>query len=116
MHIFLCMVWNSYGCNLIKADNKLTKSTKLGFFGIYTDLDKDDTSLGDEYDGKVYYFGLTGKYNKGTLFSNFDFIYQGGDIDFDDTTIDDLDRSAWLGNLTVGFKVSDNFKISGTTR
>ena len=98
---------------VIKTDNKLTKSTTLGFFGIYTDLDKDDTSLGDEYDGDYYYLGVTGKYNKGSLFSNFDFIYQGGDIDFDDTAIKDLDRSAWLGNLTVGFKVRDNFKISG---
>jgi len=98
---------------VIKADNKFTKSTTLGFFGIYTDLDEDDTSLRDEYDGDYYYLGLTGKYNKGALFSNFDFIYQGGDIEFDDFAIDDLDRSAWLGNLTVGFKVTDNFKISG---
>ena len=97
---------------VIKTDNKLTKSTTLGFFGIYTDLDKDKTSLDDEYDGDYYYLGLTGKYNK-KIFGNFDFIYQGGDIDFDDTAIKDLDRSAWLGNLTVGFKVSDNFKISG---
>ncbi len=99
---------------VIKTDNKLTKSTTLGFFGIYTDLDKEYTYPDDdEYDGEYYYLGLTGKYNKGELFSNFDFIYQGGDIDFDDTAIKDLDRSAWLGNLTVGFKVSDNFKISG---
>ncbi|MGD2029558.1 MAG: hypothetical protein PVG86_06425 [Desulfobacterales bacterium] len=98
---------------VIKADNKLNTNTTLGFFGIYTDLDKIETSLVDEYDGEYYYLGLTGKYNKGALFGDFDFIYQGGDIDFDDTTIDDLDRSAWLGNLTVGFKVSDKFKISG---
>lgn len=98
---------------VIKADNKLTPNTTLGFFGIYTDLDKDETTLGDEYDGEYYYLGLTGKYNKGKLFGDFDFIYQGGDIDFDAPAIDDLDRSAWLGNLTVGFKVSDNFKISG---
>jgi len=98
---------------VIKADNKLTQNTTLGFFGIYTDLDKIDTSFDDEYDGEYYYLGLTGKYSKGKLFGDFDFIYQGGDIDFDDTAIDDLDRSAWLGNLTVGFKVSDKFKISG---
>ncbi|MFO7972931.1 MAG: hypothetical protein R6U40_14450 [Desulfobacterales bacterium] len=103
---------------VIKADNKLTPNTTLGFFGIYTDLDKDktfqeDTSLEDEYDGEYYFLGLTGKYSKGKVFGDFDLIYQGGDIDFDDTTIDDLDRSAWLGNLTVGFKVSDKFKISG---
>ena len=98
---------------VIKADNKFTKSTTLGFFGIYTDLEKEETSLGDWYDGEYYYLGLNGKYNQGALFSNFDFIYQGGDIDFDDSAIDDLDRSAWLGNLTVGFKVTDSFKISG---
>jgi len=98
---------------VIKADNKLTPNTTLGFFGIYTDLDTDETSLGDEYDGEYYYLGLTGKYSKGKLFGDFDFIYQGGDIDFDAPAIDDLDRSAWLGNLTVGFKVSDDFKISG---
>ena len=103
---------------VIKADNKLTSNTTLGFFGIYTDLDKDettrdDTGLGDYYDGNYYYLGLTGKYSKGKLFGDFDFIYQGGDIDFDAPAIDDLDRSAWLGNLTVGFKVSDDFKISG---
>ncbi|MBW2641377.1 MAG: hypothetical protein JRE10_14790 [Deltaproteobacteria bacterium] len=98
---------------VIKADNKLTPNTTMGFFGIYTDLDKIETSLGDYYDGQYYYLGLTGKYNKGKFFGDFDFIYQGGDIDFDDTAIDDLDRSAWLGNLTVGFKVSDKFKISG---
>jgi hypothetical protein len=98
---------------VIKADNKLTQSTTLGFFGIYTELKTDETSLGDEYDGEYYYLGLTGKYSQGKLFGDFDFIYQGGDIEFDDSAIDDLDRSAWLGNLTVGFKVSDNFKISG---
>ena len=97
---------------VIKAENKLTQNTTLGFFGIYTDLDKIETSLGDEYDGEYYYLGLTGKGKKGRLFGNFDAIYQGGEIEFDDSTIHDLDRSAWLGNLTVGFKVTDKFKIS----
>lgn len=98
---------------VIKADKKLTPNTTLGFFGIYTDLDTDETTLGDKYDGEYYYLGLTGKYSKGKLFGDFDFIYQGGDIDFEAPAIDDLDRSAWLGNLTLGFKVTDNFKISG---
>ena len=98
---------------VIKTDSKLTANTNLGFFGIYANLDKDETSLVDTYDADYYYLGLTGKYNKGALFTNFDLIYQGGDIDFEDTAIDDLGRSAWLGNLIVGFKVSDNFKISG---
>ncbi|MDA3896443.1 MAG: hypothetical protein PF482_09875, partial [Desulfobacteraceae bacterium] len=65
------------------------------------------------YDSDTYYIGLTGKFNQDALFSNFDFIYQGGDIDFENATIEDLDRSAWLGNLTVGVKVNDSFKLSG---
>jgi hypothetical protein len=97
---------------VIKADNKFSKGTTLGFFGIFANLDEDDTSLGDEYDSDYYYLGLTGKYKQGKLFGNFDFIYQGGDIEFEDSAIEDLDKSAWLGNLTVGFKVTDNFKIS----
>ena len=114
---------------VIKVDNKLTANTTLGFFGVYADLDTTETSeeytnpndiektLNDIYDSDTYYIGLTGKFNQDALFSNFDLIYQGGDIDFDDradgTHIDSLDRSAWLGNLTVGYKITDNFKISG---
>lgn len=102
---------------IIKADNKLTANTIMGFFGIYANLDENHTSfddiLDDIYDSDTYYIGLTGKFNQDAFFSDFDFIYQGGDIDFDDADIGDLDRSAWLGNLTVGLKVSDNFKISG---
>ncbi len=103
---------------VIKADNKLNTNITMGLFGIYADLRKSETdnhytSVSDAYDSDTYYAGLTGKFNQDAIFSNFDFIYQGGDIDFDNATIRDLDRSALLGNLTVGFKVSDNFKISG---
>lgn len=98
---------------VLKFDDKLAKNTTMGLFGIYANLDEIDTNLGDTYDSDTYYIGLTGKFNQDALFSNFDFIYQGGDIDFENAANTDLDRSAWLGNLTVGFKVSDNFKISG---
>ncbi len=98
---------------VLKFDDKLTSSTTMGLFGIYANLDENQTSLDDIYDSDTYYIGLTGKFNQDAIFSNFDLIYQGGDIDFEDTAITDLDRSAWLGNLTVGFKVNDNFKVSG---
>jgi hypothetical protein len=98
---------------VIKIDNKLMPNTTLGFFGIYADLDITDTSIGDTYDSDTYYVGLTGKFNQDAIFSNFALIYQGGDIDFDDTTIEDLDRSAWLADLTVGVKINDSFKLSG---
>ena len=47
----------------------------------------------------------------GPLFGNFDLIYQGGDIEFEDPAYQDLDHNAWLGNLTVGYKFSDKFKM-----
>jgi len=98
---------------VIKIDNKLTANTTLGFFSIYADLDMTDTSIGDAYDSDTYYMGLTGKFNKDAFFSNFDIIHQFGDIDFDNSAIEDLNRTAWLGNLTVGMKINDNFKLSG---
>lgn len=100
---------------VIKTDNKLTKNLNMGFFSILANLDEDTTSTGlseDTYDADYYYIGVTGKFSKGRLFGNFDGIYQGGDIDFNSSAIEDLDRKAWLGNLTVGYKVSDKFKLS----
>ena len=98
---------------VLKFDNKLTGNASLGLFGIYADLDVTQTSDGDTYDSDTYYIGLTGKFNQDALFSNFDLIYQGGDIDFENNAVEDLDRSAWLADLTVGVKINDNFKLSG---
>ena len=104
---------------VIKTDKKLTNGINMGFFSILANLDKDTTDINlsdktddDTYDADYYYIGLTGKFNKGKIFGNFDGIYQGGNIDFSNSAIDDLDRKAWLGNLTVGYKVSDKFKLS----
>jgi len=98
---------------VLKFDDKLTDNTTMGLFGIYANLKENQTNLDDIYDSDTYYIGLTGKFNQDALFSNFDLIYQGGDVDFENTAIEDLDRSAWLADMTVGFKVNDSFKLSG---
>ncbi|MBS0013868.1 MAG: hypothetical protein KFF46_07845, partial [Desulfobacterales bacterium] len=60
-----------------------------------------------------YWVGLTGDID-GPIFASGDLIYQGGDIgEIGDTDRDaDLDVSAWLANLIVGARVSDNAKVS----
>jgi len=97
---------------VIKTNNKLNKNLSLGFFSILTNLDEDTTSASDAYDADYYYLGVNGKFNKGNLFGNCDAIYQGGEIDFENAGIEDLDRAAWLGDLTLGYKVTDKFKLS----
>lgn len=98
---------------VIKTDKKINENAKLGLFAIWANLDNETTSLTDTYDADYYYWGLTGKFSQSKFFGNFDAIYQGGNIDFQNSASRDLDRKAWLGNLTLGFKVTDSFKLSG---
>jgi len=108
---------------VLKGESKITSDVSLGLFGVYVDAgDKEITALtdapvwttvaGPDYDDETYYIGLTGKLN-GPVFGNFDLIYQGGDIEFEDAAYDDVDHDAWLGNLTVGYKFDDKFKMYG---
>lgn len=106
----------------LKLDQKLTKSVTLGLFGVYADVGQEKTTALVDYDAfttgpaavyndDTYYIGLTGKGKSGPFFGNFDFIYQGGDIEFETLGYNDLDHSAWLGNLTFGYQFSENFKL-----
>lgn len=97
---------------VIKTDKKINKNAKLGLFAIWANLDDEKTTANDTYDADYYYLGLTGKFSQGKFFGNFDGIYQGGSIEFDNSAFNNLDRKAWLGNLTLGFKVTDSFKLS----
>ena len=107
---------------VLKGESKITSDLKLGLFGVYvnagdeetytiTDLDFTPGTV-DEYDDETYYVGLTGELN-GPIFGSFDLIYQGGEIEFDDSGLEDLDHEAFLGDLTVGYKFTDNFKMYG---
>lgn len=115
---------------VLKGESKITSDVSLGLFGVYVDAGDKTTSDLDivtlaftdvwntthsaTYDDETYYIGLTGKLN-GPVFGSFDLIYQGGDIEFEDvagiSVYDDIDHDAWLGNLTVGYKFDDKFKM-----
>ena len=95
----------------IKTDGKINENLDLGFFGLYDNLTK-EKSYASNYTAKYYWLGLTGKFKAGSIFGDFDAIYNGGDIEFDPGVAPDMTRSGYLGNLTVGFKVNDQFKIS----
>ena len=94
-----------------KVEGNVAHGLKLGAFVIYADQGAEKAVGGDIYNGHYYYTGLTGKGKSGDIFGNFDLIYQGGEIDFEAGNIDDLDRSAYLLNGTIGYKVSDQTKV-----
>ena len=95
-----------------KVEGKVAPGFKLGGFAIYEDQGAEAADAGgDIYNGHYYYLGLTGKGSAGPIFGNFDLIYQGGDIEFETRGIDDLDRSAYLLNGTIGYKISDQAKV-----
>jgi len=100
-----------------KVEGQVSKEFKLGGFAIYSDLGeevsaiKTDGKNSDIYDATYWYLGLDGDMKFGNIFGNFALMYQGGDIEFQNIDLDDLDRSAWLGSLTLGYKISDPFKI-----
>ena len=112
-----------------KIEGKVLPDLSLGLFAIWTNLGDNDTSEDvdwdeegnpthyREYDAEYYYIGTTSNFDNGMLFGNYDLIYQGGDIEFKDyagsAEAHDLDRKAWLGNLTLGYKFNNNFKLYG---
>ena len=95
----------------IKTDGKINENLDLGLFGLYDNL-TEGRNYASNYTAKYYWLGLTGKFKAGSIFGDFDAIYNGGDIEFDPGVAPDMTRSGYLGNLTVGFKVNDQFKIS----
>lgn len=100
-----------------KVSGKLSKEFTLGGFAIYTDLGEEKSAIKtdgknqDIYDATYWYLGLDGKMESGKFFGSFDLMYQGGDIEFQNIDLDDLDRSAWLGSLTLGYKLNDMFNM-----
>jgi hypothetical protein len=96
----------------VKANGKINQNLSLGLFGLYDNLTK-EKSYASNYTAQYYWLGLTGKFKSGSIFGDFDAIYNGGDMTFDPGSgVADMDRSGYLGNLTVGFKINDQFKIS----
>lgn len=97
-----------------KLGGKVMEGVNLGLFGIYKDAGHekfdDPGATGDYFNDEIYYAGLTGDLKGGPFFGNFDLVYEGGEVEVDEGH-GDLDRSAWLGNLTLGYKFNDQFKL-----
>ncbi len=98
----------------LKANGKVNENLKLGFFGLYNNL-KQEKKYATNYSANYYWLGITGKFKADRIFGDFDAIYNGGTIDYDKGLGHDVDRSGYLGNLTVGYKVNDKFKVSLNT-
>jgi predicted porin len=108
-----------------KIEGNVLPDLTLGLFAIWAELGSNDITGADwtdvveyrEYDAQYYYIGTTSNFDNGMLFGGYDFIYQGGDIEFKDNAtlaeVKDLDRKAWLGDLTLGYKFNNNFKLYG---
>ena len=98
----------------LKADGRINDNLKLGFFGVYNNLQQ-EKMYASNYNANYYWLGINGKFNFGRIFGDFDAIYNGGTIEFDKGLGHDIDRSGYLGNLTVGYKVNEKFKTSLNT-
>ncbi len=98
----------------LKANGRINENLNLGFFGLYDNLKK-EAKYAINYSANYYWLGITGKFKANKIFGNFDAIYNGGDINYDKGAGHDMDRSGYLGNLTVGYKVNDKFKVSLNT-
>lgn len=90
---------------IAKADFRPITDVKVGGFGVYA-LDFQDKKTVQK-DADQFWLGLTGEVG-GPVFASGDLIYQGGDTGVDG----DDDVSAYLANLTMGFKLNDSQKLS----
>lgn len=88
-----------------RADFWPASHLKIGGFGVYA-LDYGGKS-GAEKDADQYWAGVTGAVT-GPVFTTGDLIYQGGDTGVGGSG----DVSAYLANLTVGFKMGEDRKLS----
>ena len=98
----------------LKANGKINKNLGIGFFGLYNNL-KDESKYAKLYNAKYYWLGINGKFNSAKIFGDFDVIYNGGTINYDKGFGSDVKRGGYLGNLTIGYKVTDRFKASLNT-
>jgi len=109
---------------VVKTSGQVSSNIDLGLFMIYEQAGEEKTLPylialnGDEteytYDRNSYYLGSNISINANPFSGKLEMVYQGGDISFEDDAMskNDLDRSAFLMNLDIGFKVNKQFKVS----
>ena len=122
-----------------RVNFKPADGVKVGVFGLYMtgDSDKDNggtitsqyyevKNFKNNYDMSLWFMGIDGKANYGTVFVNWDLIYETGSLDnasFSESyngvaynegrANDDFDVSAWLAHVDVGVNLG-SLKLTGT--
>jgi hypothetical protein len=111
---------------VFKTAGPLTPELELGLFMIYEHAGSETSGIPNpltpannlEYDRKNYYLGTSLTFDSSPFRGKFEFIYQGGDIDFlakdqnnNAQNLDDLERSAMLMNLDLSFQVNKQLKL-----
>jgi len=78
----------------------------------YTSLTSEN-KIEDTYDRSNHYLGASLSYNASPFSALFEFVYQWGDISFedDDMSENNLERSASLINLELGYQINKQLKI-----
>lgn len=109
---------------VMKASGPLSQELELGFFMVLeqagaetSEIEQELTTtiLNHKYDRKMYYVGTSLAFNSSPFQGLFELIYQGGDIDFLDKDVDDLERGAMLMNLDLSFQVNEQLKLGFNT-
>jgi len=107
---------------VLKTEGELAPNFNIGLFAIYENAGSESTesynyTKTNTYDRTNYYLGLTAELNPKPFFANFEFVYQGGDIDFigESNNIEDLNRRAFLMNIDAGIKVNKQLTLSFNT-
>jgi len=97
---------------VIKTSKKFNNIIdNIEFFTVIEDAGNEETSQNHKYDANYYYVGLSASFKSDILFGNFEWIYQGGDIDFIDKSLNDMERNAYLTNFTLGAKINKKLKL-----
>jgi hypothetical protein len=111
---------------VVKTSGPLTSELELGLFMVYEHAGAETSDIPNpltvanklEYDRKNYYVGTSLTFDSSPFRGQFEFIYQGGDIDFlaidknnNVQNLDDLNRGAMLMNLDLSFQVNKQLKL-----
>jgi len=105
---------------VIKTSGPLTPELELGLFLVYEHAGAETAEIAQEntstkcqhqYDRDMYYLGTSFTFESNPFKGLFELIYQGGDIDFIDNDIKDLERNAMLMNLDLSFQLNEQLKL-----
>jgi len=108
---------------VVKTSGPITPELELGFFVVFEHAGAETSDIPNpltqanilEYDRDNYYVGTSLTFDSSPFRGMFELIYQGGDIDFLDKNVDDMERGAMLMNLDLSFQVNKQLKLGFNT-